>query len=518
MTDFVYPRGSHDDSELLLQLLGSYWHNVYEGADQVQSLAYSRAQRDIQTHLDLLELIAAISRTTTPIFHRENWYLLTIKESEINTDEQLMATYEQDSTRQYSEGTDLEYGVVPGSQAAYSVAIPDELVNCPLIFNRVTAPSLTWTKGIDYWIPKAGLLTFRENPFDNSLVAVREIFVNNEVTDREAALWIFRGEFDWDMLYQQFGYALKMRLQSSDGYRQLINAVLDALTQGTTKRSLQYAWSAITGIPLVWEDEETVEAIRTDRRGLVVVTDQHIYRFPSGSRTLVSEGDVVYGGDSLVDTLQFFEFNRGVVPADLIGLAMGRGFLTAGYYGDITFENTETPLIVEPDVDGFTKVSFDLGGFPADVEYFWEQVHTRGIAAGQTLAHLLDVRDNPIGEPLAASLPATINPLEFLCQNLLRFNAFVVYIRAGVLGDDSLGLSAAAHLRRIIPPATAMLVVVELGITDEPVIMDGPGDDEHPGYEETVSGFPCMVISETLDGTTMITEDVQLKQLRGKCE
>jgi hypothetical protein len=172
---------------------------------------------------------------------------------------------------------------------------------------------------------------------------------------------------------------------------------------------------------------------------------------------------------------------------------------------------------VEPDVAGYTKISWDLGGFPFDIVKFWEDVHASGVAANETLAMLLDVRPNPVGQPTAASLPTTINPLQFLTDNILRNNAYVVKVKPGSQLAGQLAFVPVDQLRKIQPPHTLMLLIVELAYADSPVIMEGPGTDLAPGYEESVSGFPIMTISESLDPATYIVEDIAGKSISGRC-
>jgi hypothetical protein len=197
---------------------------------------------------------------------------------------------------------------------------------------------------------------------------------------------------------------------------------------------------------------------------------------------------------------------------------MGPGFLTPGFLQDLVFENKDVPLIVEEDVDGFTKVSWELGGFPGDVEKFFDDLHARGVAAGETLANLLDTRTNKVGEPGPSNLPATINPFEFLCQNVLRNNAYMVKVRTSSFGRDAVGLNAAKILRKVHQPWTAIIILVELALSDDPIIMDGPGDDTRPGFEETAKIFLGTGFSESIDPATFISECVRIKQIGGRCQ
>jgi hypothetical protein len=233
---------------------------------------------------------------------------------------------------------------------------------------------------------------------------------------------------------------------------------------------------------------------------------------------LVSPGDKVKEGQALADTLQFFEFNRGQCPAsdDCPAVVLGRGFLGRGFFGDLVFENESKPLIVETDDDGFTKVSWELGGFPGDVDKFFDDMHDAGVESGETLANLLDTRTNKVGEPSDSNLPATINPFEFLCENVFRNNAYMVKIQTNSFGPDALGLNAGKILRKLHQPQTAIIIVAQLAHTDDPIIMEDPGTETAPGYEETAVTYAGLSHSETL-GTDMMTENVRVKQISGRC-
>jgi hypothetical protein len=517
MANYIYPTNDLDRADNLLNLLGSYWSTTYLGSDLLEDILQAKAQLTAQTWLNFMELVASVSRFEVPVFHQENWYALKIKESELNNFDLLIPDYKTGTSYTYSNATSLAYGEVASVEGYFSVPLPPSVVDVKTILNRIVSPSVTFQAGIDYWISEKGVLTFRENPFKNSSIPIQDVVVGDEVVDKECILWLYHGQWDWDTVYEQFGYALNLKMASSDGYLSIVNVVLDAFTGGTSSKDIQFAWSAITGTPLVIDQVETVELVQEDSRSLVVVTDKNAYNFTSNSSSVVAVGDTVYAGDNLVDTVSIHEFNRGSVPEGLTGLVMGAGFLAVGFFGDITFENKDAVITVEENVDGYTKVSWDLGGFPGDIEKFWTDVHAAGVVAGKTIAMYLDVRPSPTDQPTAINLPATINPLEFLCDNFLRYNTFLVKIKTNQLGANKLPSIPAAALRKIIPPHTAMIVLVELVHTDVPITMDGAGDTSNAGYIESTSGFPCMVTSDDISGTTYITEKTRLFQVSGRC-
>jgi len=510
MAEFIFPGSDFDEPERLLTLLGSFWCRTYQGDNLVRETAHSRAQLDAESHRQMLELLASCSRFEIPVFHKENWYFFTFLESEVNS----ANVYEYDGEITYDATANYDD---PKLSVYYSVTLPEGVHDVRMIMNRISDPSVTLAKNLDFWV-EDGVVTFRDNPFSNSLVPIQEVFTDGVVTDRQAGLWLFRSEWDWENVYEQFGYALKMKMESSEGYKELLNAILDGIIRGTSSRDLQFAWSAITGVPLACEATETVELRVDDMSALVIVTDQHVYRFPKDSVPLVDSSDVVRAGDPLVDTLQFFDLNSGAVPAELDALVVGPGLLDNSYYGELVFNNEDVTLVTTTDANDRVKASFEIEGFPGDVEQFFDDVHERGIARGKTLAQILDPRPNPTGEPPAGALPETINPLEFMVENFFRYHMFVVKIRPGLMGQAKLGLAAATHLQRLVPPQTVMLVIVELEYADEAITMDGSGSETRPGYTEQVSGFPCMVGSEIIHGPTMVTERLRLYQIRGKCQ
>jgi hypothetical protein len=223
--------------------------------------------------------------------------------------------------------------------------------------------------------------------------------------------------------------------------------------------------------------QETVEITQRDAHGTLIITDKNVYRFAEDAVPVVAVGDVLEAGAPLVDTLTIVELSRGTVPPSVAALALDNGYLAACFYGDLIFENKDVPLeVIEDHPLGYTYVKFGLGGFPADVEKFFDELHDRGIDDALrpvdscapprrrgTLAHFLDRRAQPSGEPTAENLPATINPLQFIVANILRNNVFLVQIKGGRLGQNPVGLYNIRHLRQLLPPHAAMIVIYEMG-------------------------------------------------------
>lgn len=481
MPKYTYPQSDFDDAQKLLSILGSLWTRTYTGNDQLQSFAIARGQLESQNYQDILEAVAAVCRYTVPIYHRDTWFLLTLRESAMNTAATNIRRFDEEPCIKFDGKERFD---AAAARPYFRFVRPADLVTGPLIMNRLTTPSLTLIRDVDYLMPDdEQTIIFRDNPFENSFVPIRPIYENGEVVDRELALWVFRGDFDWQHVYTHFGYVVDLQLKSSEGYRDLVNAIFDAIVAGSPASALDAAFSCIVGAPLVRNPVEVVEKIIHDCTSLTIVTDKEVYKFSPRSSSVVHEGETVRAGDILSDTLRIDELNRGEIPDNLQFLSLGKGFLLSCFYGDLLFENKEVRFEVDANhASGYTYCSFGLGGFPADVRHFFDTMHARGIAAAEawaatpecdrgrkqgTLAHLLDRRGNSPDEPTGEHLPRTINPLKFLIANVLRNNAYLIRIKAGTLGRRKLGLYNIRHLRRLLPPQTALIIVIELPYQSE---------------------------------------------------
>lgn len=514
--DFIYPASDLDRPDMLLALLGSLWSSIYQGRETVRSLVAAVAAQEGQVDTERKQLDKAVSRLTIEVFRTQHWVPLQLLKSQRNSGTWALPVF--DGTYSFSSDPQIYFGMQV-SKPFFAWPLPADVVEIPLIVNRISQPSVTLVAGLDYFL-SPGFIVFREDPFAAALAMPQSVLQDNQVIDQQLTLFGFKVKIDRSDLHDQFGYVLGFNRPSSVPYKDLINAVLDAMAMGSVAGSVAFAWSAIVNVPLIVADGEKVENIVREPLRTLVITDQRVYAFKPAAVVAVTVGQALKRGDTLTDALEFLEFNRGQIPdaADVAGLAMGSGFLAAGFYQDLVFENKVFPLDVTFDEDGRTRLAWTLGGWPGDISKFFDDLHARGVASGQTLARLLDNRPpaNRDSEPQAAALPSTINPLEFLCQNVMRNNLLVVRIKPAAC-RVGVGLDAAKILRRVIPPHAAMIVLIELEHRDDPLIMEGPGTALQPGYTEHVEVYLGLQHQDVINPETAIVERVRLRQIGGHC-
>lgn len=449
-----------DDKDALLRLLGGFWSDTYQGQDLLGEALLSRATLTKQIFERLQEAIDCRSRLNLPLFRTEYWRSLVIKKSVIAD---LASFYGEDIT--YGDG------VIYGKRfidLPFIYPIDSEIVDCNLITNRLTNPSVSLVKSLGFLIDsKLKVIRFKTNPFNNPLFQVE----STDSGDQEITLWLYKPSIDREYVYTHFGYVIDLWSKTSPDYKKLVNDIYDSIVLGTSAGRTFDAISAATGIRLA-EGDETVAVIEEDKDNLLIISDKNVYKFAKGSTPLVSVGDYLKKDQPITDGFEYYEFNRGEVPSSIQGVSLSSDLLNGRYISEIGFVNRLEETQVSYDENGKTKLTFTLGGHPFDVDDFWNEVHSRGVAAGRTLANALDTRTNKEGEPGPSNLPSEINPFGFLVENVFRYGAFVVKIKSAEVDPEAAGIDKLSYVRRLLPPHTTMILIIDMPSIAEEVEPD----------------------------------------------
>lgn len=466
----TYPASQLDQPDLILALMGSLWSETYDGQDVVERLVAGRAELAKNTFSVLRDAITTRSRLQCPVFRVDGHrHCPVLRSKAVIRSARFGGRVEFDDG--YRFGDEFEDWV--------SYPTPAGLAGVKVITNRLTEPSAVLFYGLDFWL-EDGRLLFRVDPFDDDRFARKGVTDDGVEVDQELDLWLDRPEFERHYVRDHWGYVAGAEADSSRGYKDLVNGLFDMLVLGSSSGLAVDAVALALGVPLA-KGDETVTEVAADGLHTLVLTDKNAYRLSADSEATVAAGDTLAAGDPLCDAVRLYEFNRSQLPDSLLGLTLGPGFLLGRYIGEVGFPNRDVPLKVET-VGEHTKLSCELGGHPADVATFWAELHARGVARGRTLAHALDRRDDPEGEPQVENLPTTINPLDLIADSALRYNAFVVRAQVGEATEDAAGLWLLAAAQRLVPLHTAMILLL-----DAPRVIDelsiGGADDEIDSFD-----------------------------------
>jgi hypothetical protein len=483
-----------------MRIAGAFWR-MYGGRGTAHDILSCVSIAEQQLLVDQQEVADCGNYLRVPVFHRERWWKLSVRKSQLRR-----RVVEYGEGRTYGDG--LLYGVADDNvRHVVDLVAENKLAELPMICSDLTRAETIWFEGIDFSFDRASQeLSLLRDPFDDPAFKRSSVYENGEIVDEEAYLWLHQSQWDRGFVRDHYGYLFGLNdLVSSEAAKRIVVAVYEAVVGGTGRGSVEDLIAACADIPLVKTAGEVVEEI-ISLDGKLVVTDKNVYRFSEAAAVSVAVGDVLEEGRTLTDGLKFFRLNRGETPAELAAITINPDILGPDYFGTLAFYNQDTPLVVEPGVDGKTKVSFYLGGFPPDAETFWKEVHRRGVAADQTLGELLDLRDNPPDQPTAASLPPTVNPMTFLIQNILRFHSTAALVRMNQLGPAA-DIAQMRHVRAILPPWVGLLLVLLAETSADPVTISDLETDTEANYASltTDAGYDTDVDTTTRAGQTTFT-------------
>jgi hypothetical protein len=257
-----------DEATNFLHGLSDLWNRFFKDRDQLKVLYKANEVLVGQAYLDLMETVLNFSIREAPVFSRDFFKLLTVREDLIT--KQLDGRYAFDLT--------------PSGIKAFN-----------FLQNKVLAPTTILELDADFLVDLTGeedLLLFSKNPFDWNQdgtddvipgVAYRTVMVDQgdgtTLPYRELAFWIPDCEKDGFNLYLNFGYLIQHFEPSSEAYRALIQGVVKYFTLGPTQGNLVSALNVIVGLPVVRDDGEYLLRVTATDTAQTVVTNARSYEF-----------------------------------------------------------------------------------------------------------------------------------------------------------------------------------------------------------------------------------------------
>jgi hypothetical protein len=354
------------------------------------------------------------------------------------------------------------------------------------ISDTIIRPTTTLATGVHFSLDNTFII-FREDsdPFDLGTFPTR-LVDNNGTTDQEILLWATDVLFDYEFLYDNYGYAIRLQDESSEYYKDVINALWNIRFSTANLASLRASIGDMLGNPAVKSDGETIEVIHPESdESISVVTDSNVYSYPPNTVLLPTTvvGAVVNQGDFLTETVRLYtkldpdkfygangiplsDFVLHVpslyIPKGIIGSYGGESGLVADWKTtDITFEGN--------DANGNPKYQFDLGGAPTDVQAYWENLW--GNAETQGVDLYTDVFEPYIYSPppyIALGIPVgTINPLDFFMRTFLKPNVGIIVVDFSALPSNINSLAILSRLNNLIAAHALLIIIGKQSVSDQ---------------------------------------------------
>lgn len=272
--------------------LSALWNRFFKDKPRLKAMYEATEVLAGQAYLDLLGNILCLSVRETPVFRKEFFKLLVIRQDLVS---------KRDDGRWEFEVTDLG------------------IKDFQFIYNKIFDPTVILEKNIHFTIENedTDAVVFFKNPFDwdgagNIIPGVASRFVKvvdndgNTSEQQELAFWIPDAQIDNFDLYLNFGHLIDRFEPSSEAYRALIQGVMQYFVRGPTEKHLTSALNVIVGLPVIRDDGEILQSVDTsDVEKNVVITDKAKYSFP---KTVPLRDDVL--DTSNWGTLEFLAFEN----------------------------------------------------------------------------------------------------------------------------------------------------------------------------------------------------------------
>ena len=482
--NFEYPTGDYTNGDILYNSLGSFWTKIFSDKHILKGLAYGQSEELFQKYYNLLEAVNAVSASKTDIFHKEKWTPIRIKKSVFNQ------VNLQVGSQYYS-------GIQPGSsffhnstfKVGESMANNLRLFRTPYdtdiktiftIVDRVVSPSLVLVNGIDFEL-QDGFIYFNKDIFDLSYIPKLSIpsfdAEGNETSvDEELLLWSCHTEIDTNLLYTNLGYLFDFKLENTAQYKSILLNTINLLTGGPSVKSLISLGCAFIGVQPVIEDTEVVEDAYYVDGVNYVVTDKHVYSAPfidplSGSGASPVIGNIVHSGDLFFDFVEYFdnvktpkwwEYVFPVSPAtgNILGLALPNYLFCADSENSYFFRNINTATVsCAYDSDALQyKITFPVEGNVADVKAFHDYINAPSRVAANMAA---------LGLSADTLTRSDLNPLRFVFENFLQYNAVYVKMKFQTLEQARLFTAYYSIIKKMLPPHVYITFQIKFNLGTE---------------------------------------------------
>ena len=285
--------------------LSDLWTRFFKDKNQLEAM-YKATEITIgQTYLDLMALVLNFSLREVPVFQKEFFKLITVRED--------LVTLRPSDGRYEFELTGL--GIKGFS----------------FLYNKILDPTVILEEFIHFEVSTAGtkdLLIFEEDPFDYDGtgepipgIPSRDVRVvdadGNTSVETELAFWTPDTQIDGYDMYLNFGHLVSRFEPSSEAYRALLQGIFQYFVMGPTPVQVTSALNVIVGFPVIRDDGEILQEVDTsDADYNVVVTDVTRYSvdstIPLREDVLDENNWATNVGESNALTFKAFEYLTGV--------------------------------------------------------------------------------------------------------------------------------------------------------------------------------------------------------------
>jgi hypothetical protein len=301
-------------------------------------------------------------------------------------------------------------------------------------------------------------------------------------------LWLRNPQFDMGVPFDWAGWVAKYE-RSGENYAATLQMIWELILLGPSVARYQDGLLRAAGLPYVSDGEEVVRRVENDGFRNLISTDTKVYGAPLSVVPVVAPGDVVTRGTPLTDGIRFMDYQGVLASTDatLPGLLL-KVPLSTGVIAELSFANVTDAWTY--DALRPSPWRFPVGGDPTSVEQFWVDVDTFATANGIDFQTLY-------------GLPAAVNPMKRIVEDLLQNSLYVASLRLSEMPDVFGGFSDRA---RLLLPGDVLIVLQQFldSVSDSFDLGSETSDTVGYGYHAAV---PTEIISVPGNGTDLTYYD-----------
>lgn len=482
-----------DTTTLLVRWLRTFWTKLYKDKTFLVHLQASRAERVAQLYLDVLENARLLDHKKAPVFHRERWYPIVVRENMRNDagaavarlgDGGLLLGADHQTGDDGAFSSPVKIGEHVDRADTVSYAVKDDvkkIMSC--VVDDIVEPHVVLREGADFKLDRRSIVLRKElDPFsEDSKFPVFEVpeTPDSEAT-REAVLWACDAMIDKDYVFKHVGYAVGIESESTTENAEFVKTVWDATTDGLNVEHLQQLLGSLCRVPVILEDVEKIESVYRTSESTTVVTDRHAYVLGPDAvlRDAIRTGNSARRGDLLDcsvkiypfvvdadDVKRYSGFDLDTFKKDVASLAIPGALISGDDSSGFYVEWAEQPVEqVGVDSNGNPRYRFDIGLDEAADARFWEGVWAKYEKLDRSMAECFDSVE-------------TVSPLKFFLRNLVGANTLIVVIDTDRIPEDAplYNPSFFNALRKLVPAYVRMYFVEYGSVIDD---QDGAGSTE----------------------------------------
>lgn len=301
-------------------------------------------------------------------------------------------------------------------------------------------------------------------------------------------LWCRNMQMDLSVPFDWAGWWMQYRGVSSSAYVDTLKQLWKLILCGPNLEAYKRGSLASLELPYATA-EEVVRDIFSDGYRRHVVTDTSIYSFKLALTAAVTVGTELASATPLSNGLSFYEYQQLLtVAASMLPALVLKVPLSTGTVANLIFANILTSW--DFDITRPSPWRFPISGEALEVEQFWVDVDTYATTYGIDLA-------------TAFGLPAAVNPMIMIIEQLLKNKIFVTVIDSTAIGTTVQGFLG--RVKSLLPADTLILTHQDFGsVSDNVDLGSVTSESVSYGYNVTAN---AEIVSVPGSGADLIFKD-----------